>query len=140
MQVGEAMNEIVVTVGPDHSLRETARRMTKHGVGAAVVMGLDQPGPGIITERDLLRSNGQDEDMDAEFVRDHLASEIQYASTDWPLERAAEAMIRGAFRHVVVLDRGEIAGILSMRDIVRCWTSDGATCDMPDREPSRAGA
>ena len=78
--------------------------------------------------------------MDAEFVRDHLASEIQYASTDWPLERAAEAMIRGAFRHVVVLDRGEIAGILSMRDIVRCWTSDGAACDMPDREPSRAGA
>ena len=139
MQVREAMNEIVVTVGPDHSLRETARRMTKHGVGAAVVIGLDQPGPGIITERDLLRSNGQDEDMDAEFVRDHLAADIQYASAEWSLEHAAQAMVRGAFRHVVVLDRGEIAGILSMRDIVRCWTSDGATCDMTDREPSQAG-
>ncbi len=140
MHVREAMNEIVVTVGPDHSLRETARRMTKHGVGAAVVMGLDQPGPGIITERDLLRSSGRDEDVDAELVRDHLASDIQYAHADWPLERAAEAMVGGAFRHVVVLDRGEIAGILSMRDIVRCWTSDGAACDVPEREPTRANA
>jgi CBS domain-containing protein len=141
LQVRDGMNKIVVTVGPDHTLRETARRMTKHGVGAAVVMGLDQPGPGIITERDLLHSNGGDEDMDTELVRDHLASDLQYAHADWPLERAAETMVRGAFRHVVVLDRGgEIVGILSMRDVVRCWTSDGASCDMPDREPSRASA
>jgi len=140
LQVRDGMNKIVVTVGPDHTLRETARRMTKHGVGAAVVMGLDQPGPGIITERDLLRSNGRDEDMDAERVGDHLASDLQYAHADWPLERAAAAMVRGAFRHVIVLDRGEIAGILSMRDVVRCWTSDGASCDMADREPTRTSA
>lgn len=136
----DGMNKIVVTVGPDHTLRETARRMTKHGVGAAVVMGLDQPGPGIITERDLLHSNGRGEDMDSERVADHLASDVQYAHADWPLERAAEAMVRGAFRHVIVLDRGEAAGILSMRDVVRCWTSDGASCDMPTPQPSRASA
>ena len=35
-------------------------------------------------------------------------------------------MVRGGFRHLIVVDGGEIAGILSMRDIVRCWTEDGA--------------
>ncbi len=40
-------------------------------------------------------------------------------------------MVKGGFRHLVVVDAGEIAGILSVRDIVRCWTDDGATCDVP---------
>jgi len=41
-------------------------------------------------------------------------------------------MVRGGFRHLVVTDGGEIAGILSVRDIVRCWTDDGAICDVPE--------
>ena len=40
-------------------------------------------------------------------------------------------MIRGRFRHLIVVDRGELAGVLSMRDIVRCWTQDGATSEVP---------
>jgi CBS domain-containing protein len=133
MLVQDGMNRIVVTVGPDHSLREAARRMTEHDVGAAVVLDNEQPGPGIITERDILRSSGAGENIDDELVRDHLASKVIYAHRDWPLEKAAEEMTRGRFRHVIVLDEdgdGEAAGILSMRDIVRCWTSAGATCDV----------
>jgi signal-transduction protein with cAMP-binding, CBS, and nucleotidyltransferase domain len=41
-------------------------------------------------------------------------------------------MVRGGFRHLVVTAGGEIAGILSVRDIVRCWTDDGAICDVPE--------
>jgi CBS domain-containing protein len=40
-------------------------------------------------------------------------------------------MVRGGFRHLVVVDGGETVGVLSMRDIVRVWTDDGATCDVP---------
>lgn len=47
--VRDGMNAIVVTVRPDHSLREAARPMTARGVGAAVVIDDEQPGPGIIT-------------------------------------------------------------------------------------------
>jgi CBS domain-containing protein len=126
MLVREGMNRIVVTVGPDHTLREAAERMTKHKVGAAVVLDNEQAGPAIITERDLLRSNGRGEDVDRELVRDHLADQLIYAQADWELEKAAEAMIRGGFRHVIVIDGGEAAGILSMRDIVRCWMREGA--------------
>ena len=40
-------------------------------------------------------------------------------------------MVRGGFRHLVVIEQGEIAGLLSMRDVVRCWTQEGATSEMP---------
>jgi len=124
MTVRDGMNEIVVTVGPDHTLREVARRMTERNVGAAVVMDSEGSGPGIITERDILRSNGRGEDIDAERVADHLAAGLIYAYADWPLATAAEKMAAGGFRHVIVLDEsGDAAAILSMRDIVRCWTS-----------------
>jgi signal-transduction protein with cAMP-binding, CBS, and nucleotidyltransferase domain len=50
-----------------------------------------------------------------------MAQRMTYASAEWPLEKAADEMVRGRFRHVVVLDGSEVVGILSMRDIVRCW-------------------
>jgi CBS domain len=55
---------------------------------------------------------------------------------EWPLEQAAAAMVRGGFRHIIALNGSEVAGILSMRDIVRCWTADGAACDVPAAAPS----
>ena len=124
------MNKIVVTVGPGHTLREAARRMAQHNVGAAVVLDLDQPGPGIFTERDLLHADGAGKDIDTEVVGDHLSGQLQYARADWSLEQAAEQMVRGAFRHIVVMEGPEVVGILSMRDIVRCWTTEGATSEM----------
>jgi CBS domain-containing protein len=132
------MSSVVLEVGPGHTLREAARRMADRGVGAAVVVDPDGQGPGIITERDLLLSIGRGEDPDAECVSDHLSSHLTFASPDWSLERAAEAMVRGGFRHLVVVDGGETVGVLSMRDIVRCWTGDGASCDVPEHEGATA--
>jgi CBS domain-containing protein len=124
------MNPIVVTVGPNHSLREAARRMTAHGVGAAVIVDDELPGPCIITERDILHSNGLGQSIDEELVRDHLTSEVVHAAADWALERAAAAMVRGGFRHIIVVDGSEVGGILSVRDIVRRWTAGGAACEV----------
>jgi CBS domain-containing protein len=131
MQVKEGMSSVAVTVGPGHTLREAARLMASRGVGAAIVIDPDQPGPGIVTERDLLQSLAAGEDPDGERVGDHLSPTLTFAAPDWSLERAAMSMVRGGFRHLVVVDRGELTGVLSMRDIVRCWTSDGATSELP---------
>ena len=60
-----------------------------------------------------------------------MASDIVYAASDWSLEEAAVTMVKRGFRHLVVIDGGELAGVLSMRDIVRVWTDDGASCDLP---------
>jgi CBS domain-containing protein len=125
------MTGVVLTVGPEHTLREASQAMAGRSVGAAIVLDPDQPGPGIFTERDLLESLGRGQDPDAERVGDHLSTGLTFAAPDWSLERAAEEMVRGGFRHLVVVDGAELAGVVSMRDIVRCWVTDGATSEMP---------
>jgi CBS domain-containing protein len=131
MQVRDGMSTVVLTVGPQHTLREAARLMAERKVGAAVVLDPDGPGPGILTERDLLESIGAGQDPDEERVGRHLTSSLVFAAPDWSLEEAAVAMVRGGFRHLVVTEGGDIAGVLSVRDVVRCWTDDGAICDVP---------
>lgn len=131
MHVRDGMSGVVLTIGPGHSLRDAAQAMAERRVGAAIVLDPDQPGPGILTERDVLCSVAAGEDPDRERVEDHLSSELTFAEPGWSLERAADAMVRGRFRHLVVVDGGELIGVLSMRDIVRCWVEDGATSELP---------
>lgn len=131
MHVSEGMSPAVLSVGPGHTLRTAARLMSERRVGAAIVLDPDSHGPGILTERDILCALGAGRDPDSELVADHLTREVVYAAPDWSLEEAAAAMVKGGFRHLVVLDGGEVAGIISVRDIVRCWTGDGAICEVP---------
>jgi CBS domain-containing protein len=138
MQVRNGMTDAILEVGPSHTLREAARLMGQRKVGAAVVNDPEQPGPGIITERDILLSIGTGQDPDQELVGDHLSANLTFASPEWSLERAAEAMVKGGFRHLVVVENGETVGILSIRDIVRCWTQPGATSSMPREEEAPA--
>jgi CBS domain-containing protein len=131
MQVSEGMSEVVLTIGPDHTLRQAAESMVQRNVGAAVVVDPDEQGPGVLTERDILRAVGSGKDPDSERVGDHLTSNLKFAHPDWSLEEAASAMIRGSFRHLVVVEGADLVGVLSMRDIVRCWTQDGSTSEVP---------
>jgi CBS domain-containing protein len=131
MRVSDGMSDMVLTVGLGHSIRDAAKAMAEKGVGAAVVIDPDQPGPGILTERDVLDSVGAGQSPDEEKVADHLSDNLTFAAPDWSLERAAEAMVAGGFRHLVVIDGGDLQGVLSMRDIVRCWVSAGAVSEMP---------
>jgi CBS domain-containing protein len=52
-----------------------------------------------------------------------------FAAPSWTLEEAAATMAHGGFRHLIVLDRDEPAGIVSVRDIIRCWA--------PQRQPAQ---
>lgn len=133
MQVRDGMTATVLTVGPEHTLRAVARLMSERRVGAAIVMDPDGHGPGIVTERDILLAVGSGQDVDRELVSDHLTRDVVYAAPDWSLEEAAAAMVRGGFRHLIVLEGGETRGVLSVRDVVRCWTEDGAICPVPVR-------
>jgi CBS domain-containing protein len=140
MQVRDGMSNMVLTVGPGHTLRAAAKAMSQRKIGAAVVLDPDAAGPGILTERDVLDAIGQGQDPDTELVGDHLTSDVVFASPEWSLEEAAVAMVRGAFRHLIVCEASEIIGILSVRDVVRCWTDDGAICDVPESAAAVIGA
>jgi CBS domain-containing protein len=117
------MSNLVLTIGPAHTLRQAARMMSERRIGAAVVIDPEHAGIGILTERDLLDSIGAGQDPDAELVAQHRTEDLVFASPEWTLEEAASAMMRGGFRHLVVIEGHDVAGLLSMRDIVRCWTS-----------------
>ena len=134
MQVREGMSGVVLTLGPSHTLRDAARKMTEKGVGAAVVIDEQAPGPGVISERDILTSLGKGEDPDTERVGNHHSDSMISAAPDWSLEQAATEMSRRHIRHLVVVEGGELVGVLSMRDIVRCWTTEGATSGMTPPE------
>ena len=122
MKVRDGMTTVVLTVGPAHTLREACRLMSARRVGAAVVIDPEHSGVGILTERDILDSVGAGQDPDTEIVARHRTDDLVVAAPDWTLEQAAHAMVRGNFRHLVVVDDGDVAGLLSMRDIVRSWT------------------
>ena len=121
VKVREAMSERVMTIAPERSLREAARFLTEHKIGAAVIIDPEQPGPGIITERDIVRALGSGGDPDRDKVCDHLTSRATFADGDWSLEKAADAMAEGGFRHLVVVGDGDVEGIISMRDIIHVW-------------------
>jgi CBS domain-containing protein len=125
MQVRDGMSSVVLSIGPTHSLSEAARLMADRNVGAAVVVDPDSPGPGILTERDILRAIAAGQDPAGEIVGDHLTDELISASPEWSLEQAAETMIEHGFRHLLVVNGPDLLGVLSMRDIVRCWVGAG---------------
>jgi CBS domain-containing protein len=126
VKVRDGMTALVLTIGPAHTLREAARLMSARRVGAAVVTDDQQAGVGILTERDILDSLGAGQDPDAELAAGHRTVDVVFASPEWTLQQAAETMVRSGFRHLVVIDGGEVIGLLSMRDIVRVWADTTA--------------
>jgi CBS domain-containing protein len=130
MKVRDGMTRLVLTLGPAHTLREAARMMSARRVGAAVVIDSENAGIGILTERDILDSIGAGQDPDTEVAAQHRTEHVVFATPDWTLQRAAETMVQAGFRHLVVVEGNEVTGLLSMRDIVRCW----AGSDAPARE------
>ncbi|HET6571948.1 MAG TPA: CBS domain-containing protein [Solirubrobacterales bacterium] len=133
MQVRDGMSEVVLTLGTSHTLREAAAKMSERRIGAALVNDDGQPVPCIVTERDILNSLGRGEDPDSELVSAHMSEGVVSAAPEWSLERAAAEMSTRGIRHLVVFEDGDVIGMLSMRDIVRCWTATGATSGMsPD--------
>jgi len=130
MLVRDAMSTVVLTIGPAHTLRKAAALMSARRIGAAVVLDPDGSGIGILTERDVLNSVGMGQSPDTERAHAHTTTAVVFAAPTWTLEEAARAMTHGGFRHLIVLDRGEPAGIVSVRDIIRCWA--------PLRQPAPA--
>ncbi|MDG5805469.1 CBS domain-containing protein [Streptomyces ossamyceticus] len=121
MLVRDAMSTVVLTIGPDHTLRQAAALMSARRVGAAVVLDPDAGGLGILTERDVLNSVGLGQSPDTERAHAHTTNDVVFAAPSWTLEDAARAMAHGGFRHLIVLDEAAPVGIVSVRDIIRCW-------------------
>lgn len=121
MFVRDAMSTVVLTIGPAHTLRQAACLMSARRIGAAVVLDPETSGLGILTERDILNAVGAGLDPDREAAGAHTTGAVVFAAPSWTLEEAAAAMTNGGFRHLIVLDDAGPIGVVSVRDIIRCW-------------------
>lgn len=124
MRAAEAMSSQVLAVTPADSISVAARAMDERGVAAAVVESEELAGPGILTARDIVAMAANGEDPQVARVEDHFTRDAVVGEPEWSLERAAEAMVSGRFRHVIIVEAGRITGVLSIRDIVARWLRD----------------
>jgi CBS domain-containing protein len=127
MLVRDAMSTVVLTIGPAHTLRQAAQLMSARHVGAAIVLDPDTCGLGILTERDVLNAIGAGLDPDHEHAQSHTTNDVVFAAPQWTLDEAAAAMLHGNFRHLIVLEGRDLIGVMSVRDIVRCWSRTKAS-------------
>ncbi|HZB86726.1 MAG TPA: CBS domain-containing protein [Gaiellaceae bacterium] len=122
--VASHMSRDLLTVGPDDSLGEAAKRMVARGVGAVLVMEAERL-DGILTERDLLKAVAKGLTDDAR-VRDWMTRHPETVEASDATEHAAALMIHGGFRHLPVMEGSAVAGIISIRDLMRVALQDMA--------------
>jgi CBS domain-containing protein len=127
LQVRHAMTRVVLVISPHHTVLEAAKLMLQRRVGAAIVVDGDLAGPGILTERDIMRAVASGVDCAATPVSEYMTYDACTASVAWDLDTAASEMCRGGFRHLIVVDGVEMAGVISMRDIVSARVREAVT-------------
>lgn len=126
MNVEDIMSTDLLTVAPEFTLREAARRMSERNVGAALLVDPAMGSyPGIITERDLLDAIAVGYDPDVRRVGESATSDIVTVSVDASLEQAAQKMTKYDFRHLLVVSGGDAVGIVSARDLVSARSHSG---------------
>jgi CBS domain-containing protein len=117
MEIGPLVSRRLLVVGVEDTLAEAARLMHDHQSGSAIVMG--DEGPGIITERDILRAVAEGVDVNTIKVPGYMTASAITATIHWDVVEAAQQMIDGRFRHLIVLaDDGTVEGMLSIRDLL----------------------
>jgi CBS domain-containing protein len=122
--VADHMSRDLLTVSAGDRLGEAAKRMAARGVGAVIVLDGERL-EGILTERDLMRAVAggySDEASVSDWMTRHPET-IDAADTT---DHAASLMIHGGFRHLPVIEEGHVAGIISIRDLMRVALQDSA--------------
>jgi CBS domain-containing protein len=122
--VSEHMSRDLLTVSAGDRLGEAAKRMVARGVGAVLVMEGERL-EGILTERDLMRAVATGYSDDAS-VSDWMTRHPETVEVSDATDHAASLMIHGGFRHLPVVDGGRVAGIISIRYLMRVALADSS--------------
>ncbi len=125
MRIGPfATQQEILSISPELTLSEAARRMRDRRAGSALVTAEGEK-PAIITERDLLRAFADGADLTTTQVEAYMTPDAVTVTANWHVVDVARTMIERGFRHVIVVDASEqVVGMLSIRDIVRALLED----------------
>jgi CBS domain-containing protein len=119
----------VVTIEVDKTVHDAICKLNEHGIGALVVTGEGNEICGIVTERDILRECGQrctrlEERTEhghsacPALVKDVMTKDLIISVPDDDLDYVMRVMTRNHIRHLPILEGGELAGIISIGDVV----------------------
>ena len=123
MKVKELRPRMPVTVSKSESLKAVAKLLADEDIGALVVVGphgLD----GVISERDLVRAISDGCDLDEVEVCDYMTDAAVVSQEEAVIGDAISKMNTMGIRHVVVASRGDVSGMISMRDVVALLPPD----------------
>ncbi len=113
----DVMSGNVVTLASDSTMCDAAQVMVRGGFGSVVVMQ-GRMLVGILTERDVLRSAAEETDLRAAAVEKWMTPDPDTASPDLDTEEAAGLMLSRGFRHLPIMENGELVGMVSLRDVL----------------------
>jgi CBS domain-containing protein len=126
VEIGPLVSRQVLTVAPGDTIEQAAREIAARRVGSAIVP--TEEGPGIITELDILRAVASGRDLKVATVEEYMTAGAITAFADWDLRQAAQRMVDGGVRHLIVLSQGgQLEGILSIRDLVKALLREAET-------------
>jgi CBS domain-containing protein len=136
MRVGDIMTADVKTVSPGDSFAEAARILSEGGISSVVVKEGESVA-GIITERDFVHAAAEGVDFSKATVADRMTKDLATVDRKTDLADAAKLMAERHIRHLPVVDKGALAGIVSIRDLTS-WAIQEVTGghELPDLERS----
>lgn len=122
MLVGELIGAPVVACDPHTEVSEAAKTMLADEIGALVVLE-DAKLVGIVTERDLLQIVAE-KSRGPSSVGKIMTPRPDYLSSDVEVGDVAEWMMATGYRHLPVLERGQVIGVVSIKDVLWALTDD----------------
>lgn len=109
----------VVAIDPSRTIAEAARILSERRIGSVVVSDGTRPVLGILSERDIVRAiAAEGAAVLARPVSDFMTAEVITCTGPSSITEVMELMTRGKFRHVPVIEDGQLRGIVSIGDIV----------------------
>lgn len=138
MHVGDIMQRDVVTVGAEDTFAQAAKVLREHGISSVVVRGKGVPS-GIVTERDFVSLVAEGLDPATTSVGDRMSTDLATVQSRDDIADAARIMAERGVRHLPVVDRRKLVGIISIRDLTT-WAVEEMTGghELPDLERSSA--
>jgi CBS domain-containing protein len=115
----------IVTVAPEASVSDAAKLLAARRIGAVVVSSDGKTAKGILSERDIVRELGKaGAGCLSASVGSIMTAEIVGCSLSDTSDGVLAAMTRGRFRHMPVVEGGEMVGLISIGDVVKAQLSE----------------
>jgi len=112
-------DQALITVTPINSLHEVAGLFKREQIGFALVKDQEEQMIGTISERDIIHALSKKEDLSGVKVSDVLTVNIVMCDIGDTLEKVREIMTNKRTRHVLVMDAGNLAGVVSIGDLIK---------------------